>query len=493
MENLPSEILLKVLSYLDVSSLSCISHVSRTFHRLADDNVLWQKIYISDFGSRTWRPKSVASDAALQVDQDQHQDQDQDQDQDQEDRAAGYWKKMYFRTVAGQDVNNWKRERRDVSPLTGLPLRTRNLNVSWELMLCGEPGQKITMQPSRVDFFESSAVLHFSGAHFPRYHRIRSILLHGVRKEAQRSPRAGRPGWRSLILKLEVKNRPSWFFGKDNLVRLRHFLPGVTIGTWRCEDTVVFIMVTLHFHKLVERSLLGSPVCPYSEPVDLPPADHSDPVFGLHGYTLHFVLHDNANKIMSGTFSQLSCRTVPVQGGLVELRVIDRYNLSQHRSLSGGIKLPWSTDTLEGSVEVREHTTEEEHTLHTRCEGGGVNGSQAPPLMVAPRVELLHHDADPAGRLPEALLVRQLVRLRRPGHAAAVARLRRRALPVALPRPRGSAEDGAGPADGAEAVPGHRPRRQPAGPQGQQALRPSVLKAENLLLGWGGGVKDIEL
>uniref|UniRef100_A0A8C3AGR5 F-box protein 15 n=1 Tax=Cyclopterus lumpus TaxID=8103 RepID=A0A8C3AGR5_CYCLU len=314
-------------------------------------SVLWQKIYISDFGSRTWRPKSVASDAALQVDQDQHQDQDQDQDQDQEDRAAGYWKKMYFRTVAGQDVNNWKRERRDVSPLTGLPLRTRNLNVSWELMLCGEPGQKITMQPSRVDFFESSAVLHFSGAHFPRYHRIRSILLHGVRKEAQRSPRAGRPGWRSLILKLEVKNRPSWFFGKDNLVRLRHFLPGVTIGTWRCEDTVVFIMVTLHFHKLVERSLLGSPVCPYSEPVDLPPADHSDPVFGLHGYTLHFVLHDNANKIMSGTFSQLSCRTVPVQGGLVELRVIDRYNLSQHRSLSGGIKLPWSTDTLEGSVE----------------------------------------------------------------------------------------------------------------------------------------------
>uniref|UniRef100_A0A8C3AIV0 F-box domain-containing protein n=1 Tax=Cyclopterus lumpus TaxID=8103 RepID=A0A8C3AIV0_CYCLU len=213
--SLPSEILLKVLSYLDVSSLSCISHVSRTFHRLADDNVLWQKIYISDFGSRTWRPKSVASDA------------------DQEDRAAGYWKKMYFRTVAGQDVNNWKRERRDVSPLTGLPLRTRyrvvllprNLNVSWELMLCGEPGQKITMQPSRVDFFESSAVLHFSGAHFPRYHRIRSILLHGVRKEA--------PGWRSLILKLEVKNRPSWFFGKDNLVRLRHFLPGVTIGTWR--------------------------------------------------------------------------------------------------------------------------------------------------------------------------------------------------------------------------------------------------------------------
>lgn len=34
---LPSEILLQILSYLDASSLCCISHVSKLFHRLAND------------------------------------------------------------------------------------------------------------------------------------------------------------------------------------------------------------------------------------------------------------------------------------------------------------------------------------------------------------------------------------------------------------------------------------------------------------------------
>lgn len=34
---LPTEILIKILSYLDTSSLCCISHVSKLFHKLAND------------------------------------------------------------------------------------------------------------------------------------------------------------------------------------------------------------------------------------------------------------------------------------------------------------------------------------------------------------------------------------------------------------------------------------------------------------------------
>ncbi|TNN27825.1 F-box only protein 15 [Liparis tanakae] len=117
------------------------------------------------------------------------------------------------------------------------------------------------------------------------------------------------------------------------------------------EDAVVFVVVTLHFHRLVERSLLGSPACRNSEPAELPPLDQSDPQVGLHGYSLNLVLHDNNNKILTGTFSHLRGHHVPVQGGVVELRVINRNNVSQHRSLSGAIKLPWSDGAQEGSVE----------------------------------------------------------------------------------------------------------------------------------------------
>lgn len=48
---------------------------------------------------------------------------------------------------------------------------------------------------------------------------------------------------------------------------------------------------------------------PYSEPVDHPLPDESDPEFGLHGYTLHFLLHSFGAKIVSGCFRQLSRQT----------------------------------------------------------------------------------------------------------------------------------------------------------------------------------------
>nr|XP_046234804.1 F-box only protein 15-like isoform X2 [Scatophagus argus] len=340
-ERLPSEILMKILSYLDASSLLSISYVSKLFHQVAEDDVVWHKIYTSEFGSQRWRPKS--DDEVLKV-------------EPVEDRSAGHWKKLYFRTVAGQEMSKWRTELRDVSPYTGLPRQTewilRNLSVSWELTVCDHSGQEDTLEQSRAYFFKSSVIVRWNGYH--EFHRISSVQLHGVRKETASSPAVRKPGWRSLILKVDVKTQPAQparFIGRDRMIKLLLLPPGFLIGIWRGQGRVAFIMFSLHFHRLVEKSLLGSPVCPYSEPVDLPPVDHSDPEFGLHGYTLHFVLHNTSTEIMSGHFRQLSCRTVEIRRGLMLLRVINRTNLSQHRSLSGNIKLPWKSESLEGSVE----------------------------------------------------------------------------------------------------------------------------------------------
>ncbi|GAA6218752.1 F-box only protein 15-like isoform X2 [Lates japonicus] len=339
-ERLPSEILIKILSYLDASSLFCISHVSKLFYQLANDDVMWHKMYMSEFGREMWKPKSV-DDKAMK--------------EEVEDRSAGHWKKMYFRTVAGQELNKWRRELREISPYTGLPRQTewvlRNLNVSWELTVCDSWGQESTLEQSRAYFFESSVIIRWSGGIFISYHHISNIQLHGVRKETPNTPKVRKPDWRSLILKLDMKTQPSRFISKDRLIKLMHLSPGIMIGIWRGQSNVAFIMVSLHFHKLVEKSLLGSPVCPYPEPMDRPLADNSDPEFGLHGYTLHFVLHNTGTEIMSGHFRKLFGRAVQIQHGLVELKVIDRTNLSQHRSLSGNVKLPWKSEMLEGSVE----------------------------------------------------------------------------------------------------------------------------------------------
>uniref|UniRef100_A0A3Q1BZZ3 F-box domain-containing protein n=1 Tax=Amphiprion ocellaris TaxID=80972 RepID=A0A3Q1BZZ3_AMPOC len=332
-EKLPSEILVKILSYLDASSLFCVAHVSKLFHRLASDDVVWRNIYVSEFGSQTWKPVDEAV----------------------EENQSGRWKKMYFRTVAGQEVNKWRKELRDISPYTGLPRQTewvlRNLNVSWELTVVDRLGRETTLEQSRAYFFESSVIIRWSGGSFPLFHHFSSIQMHGVRKENLESAKVRRPRWRSLMLQLDMRTHPNQFYGKDKLINLRYFPPDVIIGLWRGQSDVAFIMVSLHFYNLVEKSLLGSPFCPYSDCVDPLPVDDSDPEFGLHGYTLHFVLHNTGTEIMSGHFRQLPCSPAQVQRSLVKLDVINRTDLSQHRSLSGSIKLPWKSEELEGSVE----------------------------------------------------------------------------------------------------------------------------------------------
>ena len=58
-------------------------------------------------------------------------------------------------------------------------------------------------------------------------------------------------------------------------------------------------------------------------------------------------------------------RSVQIRAGLVELRVINRTNLSEHRPLSGNIKMPWKSEELEGVVEVHlSHTIKTLQTLH---------------------------------------------------------------------------------------------------------------------------------
>ncbi|KAK5615105.1 hypothetical protein CRENBAI_005602 [Crenichthys baileyi] len=342
LETLPSEILVKILSYLDPSSLFCVSHVSRLLHRLSNDDVLWQRIYVSEFGSRTWKPKT--SDKCVVV----------EDTAQMEDCSASRWKKLYFKSMAGHEMNKWRKDLRDINPYTGLPRQTewvlRNLNVSWELTLCDRLGRERMLEQSKAHFFESSVIVHWSGGIDLKFHHISTIQLHGVRKEPQRSHKTRKPNWRSLILELDTEP-PYLYLGKDRLMKLVLLQLGVIVGIWRGKNQVAFIMISLHFHKLVERSLLGSPACPYSESVVLSPVVDSDPELGLHGYTLHFVLHNTGTEIMSGHFQQLFCRKGQIRRELVELRVIRRTSLSQHRSLSGSIKLPWKGEELEGAVE----------------------------------------------------------------------------------------------------------------------------------------------
>ncbi|XP_061815721.1 F-box only protein 15-like isoform X4 [Nerophis lumbriciformis] len=349
LERLPSEILIKILSNLDAASLLSLSYVNKIFHQLANDDVVWYKIYTAAFSVKTWRLKSTG-DATRKAEPKEH--------------SSGGWKKKYLWNMGGQELSTWRKELTDVSPFTGLPLQAERIlrNHIWELKVCDPLGRVVTLDLSRVSFFSTSATLCWSGNRLIQYPHISSVQLFGVRKEALKGPR---PQWCSLICKWDARTCLARFLGRDRLVQVMLLSPGFILGVWRGSKTVAFVMISLHLHRLVERSLLGSPIWStwrtflYVRFVASPCSSYWEPVekwlgdLTVRTYALHFVLHNTVCEIMSVYFHPLIGRPgCPVRGCLVELQATNWSNMSRHRLLPGHIKLPWKSKALEGSVEM---------------------------------------------------------------------------------------------------------------------------------------------
>ncbi|XP_074554525.1 F-box only protein 15-like isoform X2 [Halichoeres trimaculatus] len=344
-ERLPPELLMKILSYLDASSLLNVIFVSKRFHQIASENDVWRKLYTSEFGSQTWKPK-LAHCAAKDVDFEEPRD-----------LPAGHWRRMYLNTVTGREMYKFRKHLRILSPLTGLPMLTemvlRTLNLNWELTVSEKNGREHVLMQSQLFFQKSSMIVCWSGVGLLKYYHIRTLQVHAVRVQAQTGLKEKKLGWHSLIFKVDLEAQSYGLIGSDNLIKVMHVAPGLMVVIWRADNTVVFIAVCLHFHKLVERSLLGFPSSPYTE-LDHGLVDTSVPERGLHGYTLNFTLHQTSTEIMSGCFHPLCCHRGRIRygSGMIKLKAIDKADQSQHRPLPGNIGLCWSGGGLECSVEI---------------------------------------------------------------------------------------------------------------------------------------------
>ncbi|XP_077886007.1 F-box only protein 15 isoform X1 [Ictidomys tridecemlineatus] len=122
LDRMPSEILLKIFSYLDAVNLLCAGCVSRRFYHLANDNFIWLRIYSTVFSPKrsNWKVNSVeettVSVSGLSV----------------EDKEAGYWKKEYIAKQITSVKTALAQVLQPVSPYTGLPVKTKEaLRPRW--------------------------------------------------------------------------------------------------------------------------------------------------------------------------------------------------------------------------------------------------------------------------------------------------------------------------------------------------------------------------
>nr|KAF6471282.1 F-box protein 15 [Molossus molossus] len=113
------------------------------------------------------------------------------------------------------------------------------------------------------------------------------------------------PRWHSLVAKYSLKDlADATLIGCDRFVRVFHLDPGLLVGLWKRAEELAFVVASLHFHQLVERSTLGSAAAPYELPPHTPLLDDS-PEYGLHGYQLHIDIHSSGTFSLCSTFRNL--------------------------------------------------------------------------------------------------------------------------------------------------------------------------------------------
>ncbi|NWR57331.1 FBX15 protein, partial [Bucorvus abyssinicus] len=347
--SMPSEMLMKIFSYLDAASLLSVGCVNKRLYHLANDNRIWLKIYSRCFPPKTtiWNMKSEQTAtlslccATLR------------------DRNPGYWKKEYIFKQIGVVKTRVMQLIKPVDPYTGLPCKNKEAmkasGLSWIIVLKDKNGKEHVVEKSNLSFKDTSVTILWYSTNWPCLDILSTLKLFGVTPllpDQSRSASKNGPRRRSLVAEYHLANltTSSVAVGADKLVHLFSLNPGLLVGLWKEENEIAFVMASLHYHQLLERSTLGSATVQYAFPPNQPVLDDIDPEYGLHDYSLHLDIHSRSCTYLSGTFKSLFCRKSDIANGYLRLTVVSLKDSTKHMPLAGTLGLSWETDVFKGNV-----------------------------------------------------------------------------------------------------------------------------------------------
>ncbi|NXL88146.1 FBX15 protein, partial [Alectura lathami] len=347
--SMPSEILVKIFSYLDAVSLLHVACVNKRFYHLASDNGIWHKIYSSCFLPKhtTWEKKSLQTEtASLGCAAEQG-------------RKPGYWKGEYISKQIAAVKARVMQLVKPVDPCTGLTCKNRKAikasGLSWIIVLKDKDGKEHVMEKAELSFKDTSVSMFWYSARWPCLDILSTLKLFGVMPllpDQSRAPSRNGPRWRSLIAEYNLSHLTEGIVavGADKLVQLFSLNPGLVVGLWKGKNEIAFVMVSLHYHQLLERSALGSATVQYVLPPNKPVLDDTDPEYGLHDYDLHLDMHSGNSTYMCGTFKSLFCRKGDIENGYLKLTVVSLKDNTKHIPLIGTVGISWETAAFKGIV-----------------------------------------------------------------------------------------------------------------------------------------------
>ncbi|NXS06974.1 FBX15 protein, partial [Neodrepanis coruscans] len=230
--SMPTEILLKIFSYLDAVSLLSVGCVNEHFYDLANDNGIWLKIYSRCFQPKRtiWQMKSEQTEAVPLGCAALH------------DKKPGYWKKEYILKQTAAVKTRVMRLVKPLDPYTGLPFKNKEAmkvsGLSWIIVLTDKNGKEHVIEKANLSFKDTSVTILWYSIDWPCLDVVSTLKLFGVTPlllDQSRSPNKNRPRRRSLIAEYHLANltERSVAVGADKLVQLFILNPGLLVGVWK--------------------------------------------------------------------------------------------------------------------------------------------------------------------------------------------------------------------------------------------------------------------
>ncbi|KAM5158009.1 F-box only protein 15 isoform 2-T3 [Mantella aurantiaca] len=348
--NIPFAVLLKIFSYLDPVSLMSVGCVSKQFYELSNDHVLWYKIYILHMKNNL----CLKYDSIYSVEKRLN-------NTTIADKEPGYWKKNYIGELITETEKRIKQilKAEEKYNAFGVPANMEKLikmsGLIWSLTFGDINGKETIIEHNNIMFRDTSLTVCWNRYIWPDFQTLTTLQLHGITMIQTDCLRSHKYGLRrfSLIAKYDLKDfkRSSRFVGQDSLLKLFYLDPGLMVGLWKRSSAIAFVMATLHYHQLLEKSFWGTAQSPYIFPPHVPVLDDIDPEYGLHGYQLHIDMYSGPRTYFSSTFRGLYCRRDYIKKGNVRMTAIGLKNNRQHSPLVGKVDFLWKTMAFSGSIE----------------------------------------------------------------------------------------------------------------------------------------------
>ena len=296
--DLPPEIMLKIISMLHVRSLQNATLVCKKWRDLANDNQLWEVHFKHFFGAGAKSMYSKLKMLALRPDI----------------AASGInWKGEFLSQCEIESKKVLSKLKRNfyTGVTDNLDSFFSNYNVRFQLRLTCRNEEIISFLKPRRHSFSTSTYLQWNSLNkFPSVESVQKFEVFAICPLILKKNKKCLPLKRSLILSVDTsRNALSQCSALSEDIQNKLVLTsgfGIFVAKWTDSSKIAFVSVCLHHHNLINKCFLSSIDAPYfvkHKPIE----DDVDTRYGLHGYQCHIAIHTTNRKIWENKFSYLIC------------------------------------------------------------------------------------------------------------------------------------------------------------------------------------------